>query len=583
MPRAFRLPLFVVALLALGACAPGAPGPAGQTSGESTTPAGGEPRRTLTISVRVEPQTIANKALQQAGVTLETSKRLFNANVALLDNKGGWHPYLVEALPELNTASWQVAADGQMITTFHLQPNLVWHDGTPLAAEDFVFAWQVYATSDLGQSSSPPLSLIAEVSAPDTRTVVVRWQRPFAQASTLGAGTGGSSGELGPLPRHILENAFREAAREGTYEPFVAHGFWNREFVGLGPFKLDRWEPGSFIEGVAFDRHVLGRPKIERVKFVFLPDANVTLASLLSGDVHFAADDSIRLEQTLVLRQEWGPRGGGSILSKPSLWRGSYFQLRPELATPRAVLDLRVRRAFAHAVDRQGLNDGLFQGHNILGDTIVPPAVDYYAEIERVMTKYPFDVRRTDQLMREAGFTRTGDGPYGGPDGRPVTFAITTNAATQQEQEQAILGSGWRNAGFDIQESILPAAQAQDSQVRASFPSIFSFSGPQGADALSRITSTAIPRPENRWSGNNRGGWTNADFDRAADLYSVALEPRDRVQHVVQMVKLFTEEAPAISLYFNAIPIAFASAVQGPRESVPEADWTWNVYEWEFR
>jgi len=328
---------------------------------------------------------------------------------------------------------------------------------------------------------------------------------------------------------------------------------------------------------------VLGRPKIERVKLVFLPDANVTLASLLSSDVHFAADDSIRLEQTLVLSQEWGPRAGGAILSKPSLWRASYFQLRPEMASPRAGLDLRVRRAFAHAVDRQGLNDGLFQGNNILGDTIVPPTVDYYADLERVMTKYAFDLRRTDQLMREAGFTRAGEAPYVGADGRPVTFEIKTNAATQQEQEQAILGSGWRNAGFDIQESILPAVQAQDSQVRASFPSIFSFSSPQGADALARLTSSAIPRPENRWTGNNRGGWTNTDFDPVADAYLVALEPRDRVQHAAQMVRLFTEDLPAVSLYFNAIPIAFASGLRGPQESVPEADWTWNVHEWEFR
>lgn len=582
MPTVCRLPLFVAVILALGACAPEAPGAAGQARSEGgSLPS--EPRRTLTISVRVEPQTIATKALQQAGVTLGTSKRLFNANVALLDHKGHWHPYLVEVLPELNTPAWQVAADGQMVTTFRLKRDLVWHDGTPVAPEDFVFAWQVYATSDLGQARSPPLSLIEEVSAPDARTVLVRWGRPFAQANTLGAGTGGSSGELGPLPRHILGSSFREAAREGNYEPFVGHAFWTREFVGLGPFKLDRWEPGSFFEGVAFDRHILGRPKIERVKFVFLPDANVTLASVLSGDVHFAADDSIRFEQTLVLRQEWSSRGGGSILSKPSLWRASYFQLRPEMANPRAILDLRVRRALAHAVDRQGLNDGLFRGYNIVGDTIVPPTVDYYAELEPVMTKYPFDLRRTDQLMREAGLSRTGDGPYAGPDGRPVTFEIKTNAATQQEQEQAILGSGWRNAGFDIQESILPAAQAQDSQVRASFPSVFTFSSPQGEGALSRLTSDAIPRPENRWSGNNRGGWLNAEFDRAADLFSVALQPRERVQHVVQMVKLFTEEAPAISLYFNAIPIAFTSGLRGPQESVPDAEWTWNVHEWEFR
>ncbi len=579
MRRGFRLPFFVAAVVGLTACAPGSTG----RTDSGTLPLGSQPQRTLTISVRVEPQTIATKALQQAGVTLETSKRLFNANVALLDNVGGWHPYLVEALPELNTLSWQVAANGQMVTTFRLKPNLVWHDGTALVADDLVFAWQVYATPELGQSSSPPIGLIDEVSAPDARTVVVHWQRPFAQASTLGAGIGGSSGELGPLPQHVLETPFRDATRSSNFEPFVGHPFWNREFMGLGPFKLDVWEPGSFIEGVAFDRHVLGRPKIERVKFVFFPDANVTLASLLSGDVHFAADDSIRLEQTLILGQEWGPRGLGSTLSKPSLWRASYFQLRAELANPRAILDIRVRRAFAHAVDRQGLNDGLFQGHNILGETIIPPTVDYYPEIERVVTKYPFDLRRTDQLMHEAGYTRTGDAPYTGPDGRAPTFEIKTNAATQQEQEQAILGSGWRAAGFDIQESILPAAQAQDAQIRASFPSIFSFSGPQGAEALARMTSNAIPRPENRWSGNNRGGWNDPDFDRAADRYLVALDPRDRVQHVAQMVSLFTGDVPAVSLYFNAIPIALASSLQGPRESVPEADWAWNVHEWEFR
>jgi peptide/nickel transport system substrate-binding protein len=470
-----------------------------------------------------------------------------------------------------------------MVTTFRLKPNLVWHDGTAHTAEDFVFAWRVYATPDLGQAASPPLNLIEQVEAPDPRTVVVRWRRPFAQANTLGAGTGSSGGEFGPLPRHILENAFLQASRDGNYEAFVGHPFWTREFVGLGPFKLDRWEPGVYFEGVGFAQHVLGRPKIERVKFVFMPDANTALASVLAGDVHFAADDSIRLEQAFVLQGEWGPRGGGSILSKPSLWRGSFFQLRPEMANPSEVLDLRVRRAFAHAVDRQGLNDGLFEGHNILGDTIVPPSADSYAELERAMTKYPFDLRRTAQLMQEAGLTRTGSGPFSRPDGRPVTFEAKSNASTQQEQELAILASSWRNAGFDIQEAILPAAQAQDSQVRASYPAIYTFSGPQGADALARMTSSGIPRPENRWSGSNRGGWGNPEFDQSADRYLVALEPRERVQHLTQMVKLFTEEVPAISLYFNAIPIAFTATLRGLQESIPEADWSWNVHEWEFR
>ena len=42
--------------------------------------------------------------------------------------------------------------------------------------------------------------------------------------------------------------------------------FWTVDFVGAGPYKVDRWEPGSYIESVAFDGHALGRPKIDRLR-----------------------------------------------------------------------------------------------------------------------------------------------------------------------------------------------------------------------------------------------------------------------------------------------------------------------------
>lgn len=106
---------------------------------------------------------------------------------------------------------------------------------------------------------------------------------------------------------------------------------------------------------------------------------------------------------------------------------------------------------------------------------------------------------------------------------------------------------------------------------------------PQGEVALSRFTTDQIPRPENRWTGNNRGGWSNTEFDRLSDAFTVALDPAERMRGIIQMAKIFTEEVPGISLYFNAIPIAFVAELKGPRESVPEADWSWNVHEWDFR
>ena len=54
-----------------------------------------------------------------------------------------------------------------METTYRLRPNLTWHDGAPLTAEDFVFSWRVYANPDLGLSSHAPIPAISEVTAID--------------------------------------------------------------------------------------------------------------------------------------------------------------------------------------------------------------------------------------------------------------------------------------------------------------------------------------------------------------------------------------------------------------------------------
>ncbi|HEY1333424.1 MAG TPA: hypothetical protein VGF31_04140, partial [Myxococcaceae bacterium] len=64
------------------------------------------------MAIRVEPSSIATRLLQAAGVGLYLPKRMFNAEIARLDDHAVAQPYLVEALPELNTDSWRVLPDG---------------------------------------------------------------------------------------------------------------------------------------------------------------------------------------------------------------------------------------------------------------------------------------------------------------------------------------------------------------------------------------------------------------------------------------------------------------------------------------
>ena len=66
-----------------------------------------------------------------------------------------------------------------------------------------------------------------------------------------------------PLPRAILGPILQSGAQD-----LVNNAYWTTGYVGLGPYKLDRWEPGAFLEASAFDRHVLGKPKIQQIKLV---------------------------------------------------------------------------------------------------------------------------------------------------------------------------------------------------------------------------------------------------------------------------------------------------------------------------
>jgi ABC-type transport system substrate-binding protein len=123
----------VLPIIGLGACAPAAPRPGGNAG---QAPAAGMPQatgpRTLTMAVRYEVPDLAPKRV--APSASQYTKRAFNAALALIDGKGARHPYVAEALPQLNTDSWRVFPDGRMETTYRLRPNLTWHDGTPFTA-----------------------------------------------------------------------------------------------------------------------------------------------------------------------------------------------------------------------------------------------------------------------------------------------------------------------------------------------------------------------------------------------------------------------------------------------------------------
>jgi peptide/nickel transport system substrate-binding protein len=433
----------------------------------------------------------------------------------------------------------------------------------------------VYSTPELGGAASPPFPAIQEAAAIDDRTLVVRWHRLYPDAGNLS----GYDRDFPPLPRHLLEPSFQQVDPEA----FANHPYWSREYIGLGPYRLERWEPGSFLEAVAFDQHVLGRPKIGRIKVLFIGDLNTALASLLTGELHLAGDNAIQLEQASTLKREWEPRGTGSVLLLLTLYRATAFQLRPEYANPRSILDLRVRKALAHAVDKQAINDSVYHGDEVVSDFMMPIASKWGSAVEGASLKYPYDARRTDELMREAGFIKGVDGLFASPGEGRFRAELKTTAAPAWQAEMTIMASEWRKAGFDVQDAVLPQAQALDAELRMTFPAMFTSSTSLGERAMVLYSIAEIPRADNRWRGGNRGGWLNHEYDRLVDAFLMTLDPTERAAQVTQMAKIFTDELPVISLLFNSIPWAHVAALRGLTLVVPESLMAWNIHEWEFR
>ena len=298
MWRSTLLPLLLLATISLTACAPtprAVDQPGAVLSAAQPSAGSGRP---VNMAVRYEVNDLAPK--RTGGAAWEFTKRAFNAYLAVIDSDSIPRPYLAEALPQLTSDSWRVFPDGRMETTYRLKPNLTWHDSRPLAADDFVFSYQVYSSRGLGGTFiSSPQDQMEDVLAPDARTVVIRWRTLYPQAGAL------VSQLFEPLPRHILDTPFKAYEQDpASLDPFLSLPYWTTEFVGLGPFKVNRWEPGSTLEGVAFDGHALGRPKIDRLVIHFIPDENTVMTNLLAGAVDLAGDTSIRFEQATVLKRQ---------------------------------------------------------------------------------------------------------------------------------------------------------------------------------------------------------------------------------------------------------------------------------------
>ncbi|MPZ15449.1 MAG: hypothetical protein GEU73_13685 [Chloroflexi bacterium] len=567
---------WIAAALLLVSCAPAGPGPGSERAGQGdSSPA---TVRTLRMAMQGsnEQDSPALFGRSGSGSAAQEHFFIFHANLTALDSQGELVPRMTEKIPTINDGDWKVLPEGGMEVTWKLRPNIFWHDGIPLTAEDFVFGFQVATDPELPVTQLGQIPNIAQVEAADPQTLVMTWE----SQSSFG-NVNGFDG-VPALPRHELESLYRS----GDKAAFENSPFWKDGWVGLGPYKLTQWVLGSHMEAQAFDQYFLGRPKIDRIIVRYVGDVNALVANVLAGEVDvIPAGAQLDIGQMVVLRQEWEAAGAGSTLFNVKSVRSLYLQFRDPTAP--WVQDQRVRQALLHSLNRDEIVETLLYGLTQRADFYVPPdsAVHQLAE-QRGLPRYGFDLARAERLVGEAGWTRGADRTFRNSAGQPLQIDVTVDGQGDNIKEAETFAGHWSAAGFQSQAVPYAAGiSSQDGrQIRHNIQGVMLWPWNFGVADPRIATSFEVGTERGRWTGGNYGGYANPAYDALWEQFTNELDATRRREVHFQMVKHLAEEIPVFPLFYRVTGLAAQKALQGPGRTAPlQAASSWNIHTWELQ
>ena len=395
--------------------------------------------------------------------------------------------------------------------TFFLKKGVRFHNGRELTAEDVKFVLDRARNPETKHPHVKQYEDIASIHVRDPYTVTVALRRTNAMF-------------LYNLARQGSVIYPREAVDQLKSQP-----------LGTGPFTLERWDRGDRIVLKRNpDYHVKGLPKLERVTFRFIPDANAALAALQAGDIDVLAFglgpesvEVVRRAQNLQLIQ--GETTNDVILALNN--------------SKKPFSDVRVRRAITHAIDKpEVLKGAMFGFGRVLGSNI-DPLNPYFVDMAKAV---PHDPARAKQLLAQAGY----------PNGFEAVLKVTPQYSYTVRTGEVLLGQlakvgvrvkleqiewgqwlerVYKNADYDM--TIIGHAEAWDAGNYANPKYYFRYDSPRFQAVFQESEST--------------------------------LDDRKRRELYVQLQKIMADEAPVVWLYVFPRLVAAKKGVQGIWKDLP--------------
>ena len=415
---------------------------------------------------------------------------------------------------------------------FALRPNVKFHDGTPLTADDVVFSIE----RTLAKTSQRAFQLRGVTGARkvDDLTVDVLLSAPDAVLPEKMIFVG------------IMSRAWAE--KHGVTQPQDYNARQETHAVrnanGTGPFMLKRYEPDTRVVLAAnplwWGRGTkLGGGNISEVTYTVIQSDATRMAALATGEADFVIDppfqDVARLQQDKRLKF-------ASITDIGTQYLG-FDQARAELETSdvkgrNPFKDLRVRRAVHQAIDIDSIVAKVLRGQATATGSFVSQRVDgYLAELER---RLPYDPAAARALLKDAGY---GDGFSVQLDCVNVTFrAAVCQAIT------AMLAQVGIRATFQPAPSALFFPKL--TQATTSF---FEFGWIPTTDAWAMLNSIVRSYDGTGTGQFNGGRYSNLKLDALIDAIRVEPDLTKRRQLVGDALRLMNDDLPLLPLYRRKI------------------------------
>ena len=277
-----------------------------------------------------------------------------------------------EVDPDL-AESWTLSPDGT-VWTFKLKKGVQFHKGFgEFTAEDVKFSFERQMKRTPGTRFGVNLGVIKSIEVVDPHTVqlVLNGFDPIFLLRMVGYQQG-----------YIVS----KKAVEKYGEQFK----WNA--VGTGPFYFARHSPRERVVLKAFDQYHAGRPQIDEINWFDVPEDATKLIGLEKGSFDLLYPEAVTADFADQVQKM------GAVIDK----RGPGGQERFYIDVTKPPFDdIRVRKAFMHAIDRKGIKETMYPGDLArVAPSVVPPG--YFGHIPMEFPEY--NPALAKKLLAEAGY-----------------------------------------------------------------------------------------------------------------------------------------------------------------------------------